>query len=171
MGAAGHVVLHSSSLSLLVDDPAAALSDLEQHVYELGGFVESASSYSSGEGTAYSSLSARVSSESLPALRQAALALAVQVQNDSTYSQDVTVEYRRLGERLEDLHQAEEQVHRLLANPSQFDATASILLLRDLLLQEKENIEAQLLNYDQRSALASISISFSEVPLLLTPVE
>jgi hypothetical protein len=43
--------------------------------------------------------------------------------------------------------------------------------LRDLLLQEKENIEAQLLNYDQRSALASISISFSEVPLLLTPVE
>ena len=85
-------------MSLVVEDPRKVLATLEELVVEAGGFVTSASSYSSSESIAYANLSARVPPDMLPALRRAVLDLALQVQNDSMSSQDITHQYRSLLE-------------------------------------------------------------------------
>ena len=64
------MIIRSSSMSLTVDDPVKALSALEAAIQEAGGFVVSASYYSSGDSGGYSNLSAKVPPEALVSLRQ-----------------------------------------------------------------------------------------------------
>ena len=159
----GPIVLRSSNMSLVVQDPAGAMGELENLIEEAGGVVGSASSWSSGDG-GYSSLSARVPLDSLTGIRQAARGLALQVQSDSTYSQDVTSEYGRLVARLRQLEQAEREIRALLAVANDTEKVASFQLVLDLLRQETDNIVSQVTSYNDRATLASFDISLTSMP-------
>jgi hypothetical protein len=161
---ASRVVIRSSSLSLIVEDPTAAASELEAAIDDAGGFVASASSWPSGEGQAYASLSARIPPGALPEVRRAAMALAQQIQSESTYSQDVTAEYQMLVERLELIGAAESRLLSLTPNPEDPAAFRVVLLVSELLRQEQRNVEMQLQNYQDRSTLASLDVTFSQLP-------
>ncbi len=156
------IILRSSSLTLIVEDPAKALSALERAVEEAGGFVVSASYYSSPDYPGYASLNAQVPPENLPELRRAAMAIASQVQSDSLYSQDVTSDFRRLHERLNQLHQSEDHLWQLATETRDHDLADSLTLLRDLIQQETLNVESQLLNYEDRSTLAAFDVTFNQ---------
>ena len=167
------VILQSASLSLIAEDPVRASASLEQLVQEAGGYVVSASSWSSPEGGGYASLSARVPPEALAGLRVAAIEAAGQIQSDSRYSQDVTVEFGFLLAHAAELERADLHLQRFLSETRDPEVITSCMLLRGLLLQERKNVESQLQNYRDRMNLASLDVSWtqsvSSLQLLATP--
>jgi hypothetical protein len=138
-----------------------AISLVEEAILDAGGFVVSASSWSSPGSPGYSSLSARVPPDSLPKVRSVALELASQVQSDSTYSQDVTSECRQLQQRLQAVALAENHVWELLIQTTDPQVATSLTIVRDLLVQERTNIERQLADYQERAMLASFDVTFN----------
>ena len=165
------IIIHSASLSITVDDPLQVLTELEMAVEEAGGYVVSASSWSSPESPAYSSLSARVPPESLPELRRAALEIAGVVQNDSLYTQDATTEYRLLRNRLANLARAQEELWQLVIEADDPQHAATFVILHDLLQAETSSMESQVLSYEDRAQLASFDITLNQPSYYLTPVE
>jgi hypothetical protein len=167
------VILQSASLSLIAEDPVLASASLEQLIQEAGGYVVSASSWSSPEGGGYASLSARVPPQALAGLRLAVIDTAVQTQSDSRYSQDVTVEYGFLLAHAAELEQADLDLQRFLSETRDPVVITSCVVLQGLLLQERKNVESQLQNYRDRMNLASLDVSWtqnvSSLQLLATP--
>jgi hypothetical protein len=163
-------ILQSASLSLTVESPAIALSRIQGAVLEAGGFVVSASSWSAPGSPGYSSLSARVPPESIPALRRVALGLSTQIQGDSTYSQDVTADYRRLHERLQTVALAENHILQLLIQTNEPELATSLLIVRELLMQERTNVERQLADYQDRATLAAFDVTLN-APAAMIAIE
>jgi hypothetical protein len=158
----GRIIVRSSSLTLVVDNPATTLASLEQAVADAGGLVVSASSYSYPESPGYASLSAKVPPEALADLRATAIALASAVQSDSAYSQDATAEYRLMRKRLGQLDRAEKHLWNLLTETKDRELAASLMLLRELILREQEGLNSQLLNYDDRATVASFDVTLNQ---------
>ncbi len=155
------IIIQSANLSLTVDDPAKALAQIEGAVIELGGFVVSSNSWSSPGSPASSSLSARVPRDSLPALRRVAIGLSNQVQNDGSYSQDVTPDHQQLHERHQVLARAEDDLVQLLTHASSREQVASLLVAHQMIVQERTNIESQLAEYEDRATLASFDVTLN----------
>jgi len=154
----GPIVMRSSNLSLIVQDPAQVIGELERRIEEAGGYVASASSSSSPEG-GYANVSARVPLEALTGLRLAAREMALQIEYDSTYSQDVTIEYAGLVERQRQLERAEQDIWSVLAETTDAQRIAAFQLLLDLVRQEAQNVESQLRYYTDSAGLATLDIS------------
>ena len=156
------VIIKSSSVSLVVEDPADALSVLEQAVQDAGGNVMSASSYSYPESGTYANLNAKVPPESLAELRRATHKLAIQVVSDSIYNTDVTKEYKLAHEKLARLNLAEENLWELITTSKDPEMVESLTLLRELLKTDIENVESELLRYEQDSQRANLDITLTE---------
>lgn len=154
-------ILHSASLSLAVDDPSGALSALQAAVVDAGGFVASGSSWSSPGSPAYASLSARVPPEALPELRRAVMELSSQVQSDSMYSQDVTLEFQQLQERLQAATMAENHLWQLLIQAGDPQLATSLTIARELVGQEKANLQRQITDYLSRATLATFDVTLN----------
>ena len=154
------VVITSSSLSMVVDDPAASLAALEALVEEAGGFVSSASSWSDPQ-TAYASLSAKVPPAALADLRRAVIELGSSVQSNSTYSQDVTSEVQSLRERLSLIDESENRLLEILLGTSDASLARSFVLVSQLFQQERQNAESQLRNYLDSSTLSTFDVSMN----------
>ena len=165
------VVLISASLSLIAEDPVRASASLEELIQEAGGYVVSASSWASPEGGGYASLSARVPPEALASLRREAIDAAGQTQSDSRYSQDVTVEYGFLLAHAAELERADLHLQRFLSETRDPEVITSCMLLRGLLLQERQNVESQLQSYRDRMTLASLDVSWTQDASLPRPIE
>jgi hypothetical protein len=164
------IILQSASLSLIAGDPVEASAALQALILEAGGYVVSSSSWSS-TGSGYASLSARVPPEALASLRRAAVEAADQIQSDSMYSQDVTLEYGLLLERAAGLEHADGLLQRLLSQAGESEALSSYMLLRELLIQEQKNVESQVQNYRTRMSMASLDVSWSQAALTPLPIE
>jgi Domain of unknown function (DUF4349) len=162
-----HKILQSASLTLTVGDPIQALSQIESAVEELGGVVLSSSSWSSPGSSASANLSARLPLGTLLDMRRVAMGLASQVQNDSVYGQDITVEYARLEARRADLLQAEKHLARLMTQTADLQAADALVLARQMVTQERVNIESQLADYDSRADWASFDVSLNGMAQVL----
>lgn len=147
------MVIRSSTMDLLVEEPVEVMADLERLIDKAGGFVTSSSAESG-----YTSLSAVVPSDSLTDIRLAALDIAREVVSDSTYSDDVTKEYEELVARLRQLEQAEGEIQTILASTNEPQRISSLQLVLDLLRQEKENIEFQVEDYEDSVSMGSLDI-------------
>ncbi|HSB89940.1 MAG TPA: DUF4349 domain-containing protein [Anaerolineales bacterium] len=164
------IILQSASLSMIAADPVEASAALQALILEAGGYVVSSSSWSS-TGSGYASLSARVPPEALASLRRAAVEAADQIQSDSMYSQDVSLEYGLLLERAAALDHADGLLQRLLSQAGEPEALSSYILLRELLIQEQKNVESQIQNYRSRMSMASLDVSWSQAALTPMPIE
>ena len=164
------IILQSASLSMIAADPVEASAALQALILEAGGYVVSSSSWSS-TGSGYASLSARVPPEALASLRRAAVEAADQIQSDSMYSQDVSLEYGLLLERAAGLEHADELLQRLLSQAGEPESLSSYMLLRELLIQEQKNVESQIQNYRSRMSMASLDVSWSQAALTPMPIE
>ena len=165
------VILHSTSYTITVRNPARALADLQRAVEEAGGYVNSASSWS-GEGSgSYASLSAKVLPESLPALNEAVNKIADQVQNQSAYVQDLTTEILKLQRRHHDLTQARDELLWFLISAKDLDRLSTFEILQELLDTELKSVESQLESYEQQSKLASFDVTINQQAGLYAPIE
>lgn len=160
------VVITSSSLSFQVDDPPATLAELQVLVEEAGGFVSSASSWSDPQNS-YASLSAKVPPAALAGLRRATIELASGVQNNSSYSQDVTFEVQSLRERLSQIDEAEDRLLAVLLTSGDASLAKSYVLIAQLFQQERQNAESQLENYLESSTLSSFDVTLNGQPAIM----
>jgi hypothetical protein len=160
------VIVTSTSLSLNVDDPSAALAELEALVDDAGGYVSSASSWSDAQ-SGYASLSAEVPPESLADLRRAAIALALRVTGNSTYSQDVTAEVEALQSRLTLIDASEARLLEILLGTDDPALAKSYVMIAELFEQERQNALRQLDSYQEQSRLASFDVTLNREPILL----
>jgi hypothetical protein len=160
------VIVTSSSLSLIVDDPTTALADLEALVADAGGYVSSASSWSDTQ-NGYASLSAEVPPEALPGLRVAAIDLALRVSSNSVYSQDVTSEVAALQERLALIDESEERLLQILLGSEDPALAKAYVMIAALFEQERENTRRQLEGYQEQAGLSSFDVTLNREPILL----
>lgn len=166
----GPVMLQSASMSLIAADPVGSAAALQEMVLQAGGFVASSSSWSSPDGSSYASLSARVPPDRLAALSRSAVEGAIQVQSNSMYAQDVSADFQRLLQRAADLERAEADLGRFFADGRSPVDVTSLMLLNELLRQERNNIESQIQSYQGRMVLASLDISWSMNAATPTPL-
>lgn len=160
------VVITTSSMSLIVDEPAASLARLEALVTEAGGFVSSASSWSDGQ-SSYASLSAKVPPEALAELRRATIALAAGISSSSAYTQNVTLEAQGLRDRIALIDASEARLLQVLLETSDPALAQSYVLVAELFRQERQNARNQLRNYLDSSAMASFDVSLNMQPITL----
>jgi hypothetical protein len=154
------VVISSSNLSLTVEDPAAAMAALEVLVAQAGGFVSSSSVWSDTQ-QGYASLSAEVPPQALADLRQSAIELALAIDSNNTYSQDVTFEVRSLYDRIALIDDAEHRLLEVLLSADDPTLAESYVLVAELFRQERQSAEGQLRNYLQSSTLSSFDVSLN----------
>ena len=163
----GRIFVQSASLSLVVEDPVRSMSRIESAISEVGGVVVSSSSWSSPGSPASASLSARIPPEELGNLRRIAAGLASQIQNDGLYSQDATAEVRRLTARLHTLERAEARLLKLLTQGGDPDLAESLMIAHQMVTEEREAIQAQIADYEDRAALATFDVSLNGMAQVL----
>lgn len=163
------VVISSSNLSLTVEDPAAALLELETLVAQAGGFVSSSSVWSDTQ-QGYASMSAEVPPQALADLRRSAIELALTVDSNSSYSQDVTFEVQALYDRIALIDDSEHRLLEILLATDDPALAESYVLVAELFRRERESAEGQLRNYLQSSALSSFDVNLNRPsPVLRQP--
>jgi uncharacterized protein DUF4349 len=156
------VILHSANYTITVKNPARALTDLQHAVEAAGGYVSSASSYSSEGSGGYASLNAKVPPEALPALSAAIDKLAEQVQSQNASVQDVTSDMLTLQQRYQDLAYARDELLWFLINDKDMDKLSTFGTLQELLTTELKSVADQLQSYEQQSKLSSLDITINQ---------
>lgn len=107
------MIVHTSQLSLVVEDAEESLSEIKAVVSALDGYVSDTRLWRQDE-QLRGSVTVRVPSESLDDALARFKDLSVRVEGESSSSQDVTEEYTDLGARLHNLEATEEELLELL---------------------------------------------------------
>jgi len=80
----------------------------------------------------------------------------------------VTTDFRRLHEHLRAVALAETHVLQLLLQTDDPQLANSLVIVRDLLVQERTNVERQLADYQDRATLASFDVTLNAPAALIT---
>jgi hypothetical protein len=145
-------VVHYMNLTVVTDDPAAALTRAETVLREHGAEVQHSSSTQD-----HANLNARVPPERRSKLR-AAIAKIGRVSSENNSSNDMGHEIRRLRRREALLREADRRLSAgFSGDPTSGEALA---LLRELTSREQQNIASQLQSYQQQVGRAQLTISF-----------
>ncbi|MDE2816986.1 MAG: DUF4349 domain-containing protein [Chloroflexota bacterium] len=157
-------VIRNGTLSIVVENPAAALTSVEQIVAGIpGAFIATAEVRRAGDSQP-TSLTLRVPAEAFDQALSALRALAQEVLAEQTAARDVTEEYTDLDARLRNLRAAETQ---LLALLEQSDAVEDLLKVENRLAEvrgEIERLQGRLNVLENRIALATIHVLLHAPP-------
>ena len=157
-------VIRNGILTLVVQDPAVAVHDIEQIIVGLpGAFVASGAVRQAGDPQP-SSLTLRVPVEDFDQAMAALRALAEEVLAEQTTARDVTEEYTDLDARLRNLQAAETQLLTLLERA---DTVEDLLKIENRLAevrQEIEQLQGRLNVLINRIALATIHVLLHAPP-------
>lgn len=157
-------VIRNATLSIVVENSAAALASVEQIVAGIpGAFIATAEVRRAG-GSQPTALTLRVPAETFDQALSALRALAQEVLAEQTAARDVTEEYTDLDARLRNLQAAEIQ---LLALLEQADAVEDLLKVENRLAEvrgEIEQLQGRLNVLENRIALATIYVLLHAPP-------
>ena len=163
---ARRLVIRNANLTIVVDDPAQAMSAVSRMAEEMGGFVVSSNLYKrtndSGREFPEANISVRVPAERLNEAMDQIKSLVrdpqVDVTSENVSGQDVTKEYTDLQSRLRNLEETESQLREILGSATR---TEDVLAVHYQLTQIREQIEVikgQIKYYEESAALSSISV-------------
>ena len=157
-------VIRNGILTLVVQDPAVAVHDIEQIIAGIpGAFVASGAVRQAGDPQP-SSLTLRVPVEAFDQAMAALRALAEEVLAEQTTARDVTEEYTDVDARLRNLQAAETQLLTLLERA---DTVEDLLKIENRLAevrQEIEQLQGRLNVLINRIALATIHVLLHAPP-------
>ena len=173
--AADRMVIKNATLSLVVDDPAAAVDAVTQMAEGMGGFVVALNTYQTYYGpestpAEQANMTIRVPSDKLSEALRVLKGMAVEVKNETVSGQDVTSEYTDLQSRLKNLEAAERQLHSIMEEATK---TEDVLAVYHQLVYTREQIEVirgQMKYYEQSAAMSAITLDL--IPNVVTqPIE
>ena len=158
------LIVRNGSVTMLVDDIPAALTQISQLAGSAGGWVVSSQSWRSGERN-LGSISFRVPVASFEGVMASLAGLAVEVTSQSTSSEDVTAEYVDLAARLKNLEATERQ---LLAIMERATDIADVLAVQRELTTVREDIEqakGRLQYLENTAAMSLVTVSLEQSSL------
>jgi hypothetical protein len=175
---ARRLVIRNANLTIVVDDPAQAMTTISRMAEEMEGFVVSSNLYKrsneSGREFPEANINVRVPAERLNEAMDLIKALVrdplVDVRAENVSGQDVTKEYTDLQSRLTNLEETEKQLREILGSATR---TEDVLAVHYQLTQIREQIEVikgQIKYYEESAALSSIAVTI-QAQAAVQPIE
>lgn len=153
------LIIRTGNLSIEVEDTLARLEDVATLAENAGGFVVTSNTYQQYEGAYYGDITIRVPSESFDQTMDAIKALAVEVQNENVFGQDVTEEFVDLEARLGNLQAAEEQLQEIMDNAQDTDDVITVFNQLTQIRGEIESIQGRMQYLSESARLSTITVS------------
>ena len=164
------MIIYNGDLSLVVKDVEATQEEIVELVEGVDGYVVSSSSYAYDDGLRRATIQVRVPAEQFNDVMEDLRDLALDIEQDSISSQDVTQEYVDLESRLKALEAKADRLDELM---DQAEDTEAVLAVYEELSETQVRIEETKgrMRYLERSAaMASITINLTPDEAL-KPVE
>jgi hypothetical protein len=164
------MIIYNGDLSLVVKDVEETQEEVAELVEGVDGYVVSSGSYAYGDGLRRASLQVRVPAEQFNPVMASLRDLALDIEQDSISSQDVTQEYVDLESRLTALEAKADRLDELM---DRAEDTEAVLAVYEELSETQMRIEETKgrMRYLERSAaMATITIELTPDEAL-KPVE
>jgi hypothetical protein len=154
------LIVRNASLTLIVKDTQAQLSEISKLATDLGGYVASSSTHKYEEGV-QGQITLRVPVEKLDSALDSLHKMAVEVRDEEVTGQDVTAEYTDLNAQLTNLQAAEVQLREIMSRTTR---TEDVLNVYNQLVQKRgeiEQVKGRIQYLSQSAAMATISVTLT----------
>jgi hypothetical protein len=152
------MIVRNGEMQLVVEDISQTIEDITDMALAFGGYV--VSSYVSGEEEEMRGwITFRVSDDKFETALAQLRDMAVRVESEQTYSQDVTEEYIDLQARLENAQATEQQYLALLDKAEEIEDILSIYNYLSRTRSEIEQLQGRIQYLEQTTSTSLISVS------------
>ena len=156
------LVIRNANLVIVVEDPSASASAINQLAEQMGGYVVSLnvyqSTYGDGLNATYASTTIRVPAERLNEALDKIKEGTVEVRSENISGQDVTQEYTDLESQLRNLEAAEEDLREIMGSLTKAEDVLRVYENLRQVRQEIEIIKGRMQYFEQSARLSAISI-------------
>lgn len=152
------MIVRTGDMSLVVEDITQSVEDITQMASAFGGYV--VSSYIQGEEEEMRGwISFRVPDDKFETALTQLRDMAVRVESEQTYSQDVTEEYIDLQARLDNAEATEQQYLALLDKAEEIEDILDIYNYLSRIREEIEQLKGRIQYLEQTTSTSLISVS------------
>lgn len=160
------IVIKNADLSIVVENPFAAMEAITRLSSEMGGYVVNSRTYKittdSGVEVPEADITIRVLSEklddALDRIRKLVKDTGKDIRSESVTGQDITLEYIDLKSRQSNLEQTEKQLLRIQETATKTDDVLNVLTRLNDIRQQIESIKGQIKYYDESSKLSAVHV-------------
>ena len=156
------LVIRNANLVIVVEDPSASASAINELAEQMGGYVVSLnvyqSTYGDGLSATYASTTIRVPAERLNEALDKIKEGTVEVRSENISGQDVTQEYTDLESQLRNLEAAEEELREIMGSLTKAEDVLRVYENLRQVRQEIEIIKGRMQYFEQSARLSAISI-------------
>lgn len=156
------LVIRNANLVIVVEDPSASASAINELAEQMGGYVVSLniyqSAYGDGLSATYASITIRVPAERLNEALDKIKGGTVEVRSENISGQDVTQEYTDLASQLRNLEAAEEDLREIMGSLTKAEDVLRVYENLRQVRQEIEIIKGRMQYFEQSARLSAISV-------------
>ncbi len=156
------LVIRNANLVIVVEDPSASASAINELAEQMGGYVVSLnvyqSTYGDGLSATYASTTIRVPAERLNEALDKIKEGTVEVRSENISGQDVTQEYTDLESQLRNLEAAEEDLREIMGSLTKAEDVLRVYENLRQVRQEIEIIKGRMQYFEQSARLSAISV-------------
>ncbi|HSB90923.1 MAG TPA: DUF4349 domain-containing protein [Anaerolineales bacterium] len=160
---ADRIVIQTGSLTIVVADPAARVTQIRAMAEGMGGYVVSSYVYKTAYGTQgltadQATITVRVPADRLDEALAKIKEGASEVRSENVSGEDVTQQYTDLQSRLRNLEAAEAQLQEIMKGATK---TEDVLAVYNQLVQvrgEIESVKGQIQYYSESAALSAVTV-------------
>ncbi len=160
------MVIRNADMSIVVDEPADAMSSIGQMAERMGGFIVTSNMWKSRnyngvevpEGNITVRVPAELLDQALKEIKTLTNNTDQDVLSENISGQDVTNDYTDLSSRLRNLEDAEEQLRKILDNTTDTESVLDVFNRLTEIRQDIEIIKGQMQYYEESAALSAISV-------------
>jgi len=161
------LVIKNADLTLVVDDPASAMTTIMNMANEMGGFVVTSKSFKiraeNGTEVPQATINVRIPAEKLDAamiqVKKLVKDPAQDIRAENVSGQDVTADYVDLQSKLGVYENTEKGLLRLQDSATKIDDVLTIFNQLTQVRQQIEQIKGQMKYFEEAAALSSLNIS------------
>jgi hypothetical protein len=153
-------LIRNATLTLVVKDTAASLSDITKIANDAGGYVNSSSTTKLAEGLR-ATVQLKIPSEKLDGVLSLIKSGVIEVRDENITGQDVTADYVDLTSRLANLSAAEAQLRKIMDSTTN---TADVLKVYEQLTNIRgqiEQVKGRMQFYERSAAMSTVSAAVS----------
>jgi hypothetical protein len=171
---APRMLITSASIRLIVQDPVETLKTIEDYLVSIGGYVINGNSTRllNGQGTEIpqSRLTVRIPSERFDEAMIRIKAMAVRVEVETVYGQDVTDQFTDMSTNLKNLESAEAQLREIMDKAETSDEVLRVFSELTRIRGEIELIKGRMQQISGEVAYSALAIELIQVlPPTITP--
>ena len=161
---ADRMIIRTANMQLVVDDVRDTMDKITELSESLGGFVVDSSSWKEGE-RIVGQITVRVPSSDFNYAMSVLREMAVEVNSESTSSQDVTEEYVDLEAQLRNMEATEEQLLKLMEKAEKVEDILGIQRELSRVQQDIERTKGRMQYLERTSAMSLIQVLLEQSKL------